>query len=105
MIIRRARRYTVNMGDFESYSFGADIEMSHRDLGVSDAALIKLSAEKRTELTSKLTTSVLKELSEQLDVEIEDASKLTKNQKSFLRKAFSTSTTTRRRRRSETSYS
>jgi len=72
----------------ESYRFGADVEMSHHDLGVSDAALAKATMEQRKSLQAKLTAKILTELQEQLEQEIEDACELTKNQKSFLRKAF-----------------
>jgi hypothetical protein len=88
MIIRRERRYTVNMAQYESYNFGAAVELSHHDLGISDAALVKTTLEQRKDIAKKLTAKVLAELATQLSQEIEDACELTSNQKSFLRKAF-----------------
>jgi hypothetical protein len=88
VIIRRHRRYTVQMAPYETYSFGADVEMSHHDLGVSDAALAKATPEQRKTIAKDLTENVLDELGNQLNAEIDDACELTTNQKSFLRKAF-----------------
>lgn len=88
MIVRRHRRYTVKMQDYETYSFGADVEMSHHDIGTTDAELVNLTEEEFADLVESLTAAVLNELSAQLHDEITDATELTKNQKSFLLKAF-----------------
>lgn len=88
MIIRRSRRYTVSMGNYESYSFGADVEMSHHDLGISDNQLKTMPPEAHVELRNNLTENVLAELSDQLHAEIQDAIALTDNQKSYLLQAF-----------------
>lgn len=88
MLIRRHRRYTVTMAPYETYSFGADVEMSHHDLGVTDAALKTMDDDGHKELVANLTNAVLNELGEQLSAEISDAIQLTENQKSFLLRAF-----------------
>lgn len=88
MIIRRSRRYTINMGDYESYSFGADVEMSNRDMGISDDEIEKLSDDEFQEIKDNLTANVLEELNRQLADEINDSATLTKNKKSYLLKAF-----------------
>jgi hypothetical protein len=88
MIIRRSRRYTVKMADYESYSFGADVEMSTNDIGVSDADMLGMSDEEFQSTKVNLTELVLEELNNQLHDEIQDAITLTDNQKSYLLKAF-----------------
>lgn len=88
MIIRRERRYTVNMAQYESYSFGAGVEMSHHDLGVSDSELAAMDEAEHKEVVDSLTAAVLNTLAEQLQDEIADATALTENQKSFLIRAF-----------------
>jgi len=98
MIIRRSRRYTVKMADFETYSFGADVEMSHHDMGLSDDDVTKLSDEDYEATKKDLTEHVLGELNNQLHDEIYDAAELTTNQKSFLLKAFGIKKTTTKRR-------
>jgi len=88
MIIRRSRRYTVKMADYESYSFGADVEMSTNDIGVSDDDMLKMEDDEFQSTKTNLTELVLEELNNQLHDEIQDAITLTDNQKSYLLKAF-----------------
>ena len=97
MNIRRHRRYTVQMAPYETYSFGADVEMSHHDLGVPDAELAGLDEAGHRELVESLTAAVLNELGGQLHDEIADAAELTQNQKSFLLRAFDVKPRTKRR--------
>jgi len=99
MIIRRSRRYTVSMGNYESYSFGADVEMSHHDIGLSDEALEKQNDEEFNDTANRLTAEILNELNNQLHDEIEDAAELTSNQKSYLLKAFAIDKKTIKRRK------
>lgn len=88
MIIRRHRRFTVNMGDYETYSFGADVEMSHEDLGLSDNDVIMMTPAEHTALRARLTEAVLGELDEQLIGEVQEASELTAHKRSFLRRVI-----------------
>lgn len=93
MNIRRSRRYTVKMADYETYAFGADVEMSTNDIGVSDADMLSMSDEEFQSTKVNLTELVLEELNNQLHEEIQDAITLTNNQKSYLLKAFGIRTT------------
>lgn len=99
MIIRRSRRYTVKMQDYETYTFGADIEMSHHDIGMTDGELVNLDEDQYAELAESLTQQVLNALADQLTAEIESAAELTDHDKSFLLKAFDLAPTPRRRTR------
>lgn len=87
MILRRSRRFTVQMAEYETYSFGADVEMSHKDLGVSDEELATMSVSDYTALRDNLTTAVLEELFVQLDEDIERTAHQTENRHSFIRRA------------------
>lgn len=98
MHVRRSRRYTVKMADYETYSFGADVEMSHHDIGLGDDDMRTLSDEEFEVTKKNLTENVLTELNNQLHDEIHDAAELTTNQKSFLLKAFAINKKTTRRR-------
>lgn len=93
MIIRRSRRYTVKMADYESYSFGADVEMSNWDIGVGDDEIVKMDDDEFQSTKTNLTQIVLEELNNQLHDEIQDAATLTDNKKSYLLKAFNITTT------------
>jgi len=86
VIIRRHRRFSIKMADYETYSFGADVEMSHHDLGISDDAVMKMTPAEHKALRLKLTDAVLDELDEQLLEEVREASELTAHKRSFLRR-------------------
>jgi hypothetical protein len=88
VIIRRSRRYTVQMAPYETYSFGADVEMSNNDIGVSDDDILKMDDDEFQSTKQGLTHFVLEELNNQLHDEIMDATTLTDNRKSYLLKAF-----------------
>lgn len=96
MIIRRSRRFTVNMGNYESYTFGAEVEMEHHDLGISDAKLLTID---REALKAKLTKAVLDELEAQLLEEVSEAQQLSKEKRSFIKQGFGLKEPPRRRRR------
>lgn len=88
MIIRRHRRFTIKMAEYEMYAFGADVEMSHEDLGHSDNDVIMMTPEQHTDLRKRLTEAVLDELDEQLIDEVREASELTAYKRSFILKAI-----------------
>lgn len=90
MILRRHRRFTVNMGDYESYSFGADVELSNQDLGITDEQVLEMSPAEHTALRERLTEAVLAELDEQLIGEVQEAAELTDHQRSFILRSFTT---------------
>lgn len=91
MILRRSRRFTVNMGNYESYSFGCDVEMGHRDLNIDDIDLVGMTKEDRDDLWSRLEAAVLERMNEQVTEEIRDSVELTQNQKTFLLRDFGAS--------------
>jgi hypothetical protein len=76
------------MADYETYSFGADVEMSNNDIGVSDDDLRDMGDDEFATTKDTLTKFVLQELNDQLHDEIMDATTLTDNKKSYLIKAF-----------------
>lgn len=88
MILRRSRRFTVNMGNYESYSFGCDVEMSHHDLNTDDSDLVGMTEEERSDLWGRLEAAVLERMNEQVTEEIRDSVELTQNQKTFLLRDF-----------------
>lgn len=88
MIIRRHRRFGIKMADYETYSFGADVEMSHEDLGHSDNDVIMMTPKEHAALRKRLTEAVLEELDEQLIDEVREASELTAHKRSFILKAI-----------------
>jgi hypothetical protein len=92
------------MGGFESYAFGADVELSHRDLGCSDEDVAVADAEEWDVLWGRLEKAVLDRLTEQVTEEIQDSVEITSNQKTFLLRNFgapekTVRKTTKRRRR------
>ena len=82
MNITRSRRLTVNMGDYENYQFGAEVTVSHNDLGLDDEAA-RVAAGQLAPRLKELADAVLDDLLEQ---DIEDAAELTNNRKTFLLK-------------------
>lgn len=94
MRIVRARHFTCNLGQFESYRFGAEIEITHRDLGYSDDHTVLAE-----DLAVEMTEVCLKILNDQLTQELEDAREITTEQKSFLLASFTTPSTRRKRQR------
>lgn len=88
MIIRRARRFTVKMGDYEVYSFGAEVEMANYDLGIPDEEVVQMTPAQRKRLRQKITDAVLAELDEQLIGEVQEAAELTEHKRSFILRAI-----------------
>lgn len=91
MIIRRARHFTVKMGgvgEYEMYRFGADVEMSHEDLGIATSEVVKMTTVELAALRERITEAVLAELDEQLIGELQETAELTENKKSFILKAI-----------------
>lgn len=86
MKLGRSRRLTVNFGDYEGYQFGADVGLTHHDIGYSDEEWTALTDEERTAATERLRKLVLDELHTQLHDEIEDSAMLTRQRKSFVHK-------------------
>lgn len=90
MILRRARHFTVKMGgvgEYEMYRFGAEVELSHQDLGITDADVVVMTSVELSALRERLTEAVLAELDEQLVGEIQEAAELTEHNRSFILKA------------------
>ncbi len=88
MKIRRSRRFTVKMAEYETYAFGGDVEMDHHDLGYADEDLVSMEPEEYGRLRDELTAAVLEELHEQLIGEIHSTAHITAHQKSFLLKVL-----------------
>lgn len=88
MIIRRARRFSIKMQEYENYSFGAEVEMSHKDLGITDDEVIGMTPVELSALRARITEAVLEELDEQLIGEVQEVAELTDNRRSFLLKAI-----------------
>ena len=88
MIIRRHRRFTIKMGEYEMYAFGADVELSHHDLGHSDTDVVKMSSAQRKALGEALTEAVLVALDEQLIEEVQESAELTEHKRSFILRAI-----------------
>lgn len=93
MIIRRHRRFTIKMAEYEMYSFGADVEMSHEDLGITTAEVVVMTPVELTALRARLTEAVLGELDEQLIGEVQEVAELTEHKRSFLLKAIASAST------------
>lgn len=96
MRIERHRRMTVNLGQFESYVFGASVAVEHGDLGYTDAQAHAMPAEL---LAQEITHVCLQILTEQLADEIEDAAGMTREQKSVLHRSFAPTAGARTRKR------
>ena len=88
MIIRRHRRFTVKMGDYEMYSFGADIEMGHEDLGITNDRVSTMTSSEHAAMVKRLTEAVLGALEEQLIGEVQEAAELTEHKRSFILRAI-----------------
>lgn len=68
------------------YAFGADVEMSHEDLGITSEEVRTMTSQEHKALRERLTEAVLDELDEQLIEEVREASELTAYKRSFLRR-------------------
>jgi hypothetical protein len=66
------------------YSFGADVELGHEDLGISTAEVVQMTTVELTALRERLTEAVLDALDEQLIGEVQEAAELTEYQRSFI---------------------
>lgn len=87
MILRRHRKFTVQMAEYETFSFGADVELSHIDLGYTDEEVANMSTSDYAAMRDELTAAVLEELHEQLTEEIERTAQDSENRRTFVRRA------------------
>lgn len=88
VILRRSRRFTVNFGNYESYAFGADVELSHHDLGYTDELITSATQAERDSIWRAMEADVLDRMTEQVTEEIRDSVEITSNQKTFLLRDF-----------------
>ena len=76
MRITRGRKFTVKVGDYETYQFEASVSISHEDFGQTDESLARMPERSRETLAKKITSSAGERLNELLAEEVEDAQKL-----------------------------
>lgn len=88
MKITRERRLTVNLGNYESYAFGAHVEMSHHDLGFSDDDVRQMDGDAYATMEGSLVESVTATLNSLLLEDITDAQSLTAEKKSVVLAGF-----------------
>jgi hypothetical protein len=84
MIVKRERTLTVNLGNYESYKFGASVEMSHHDMGKTDDEVRALSDDEFSTLESELSAAVTASLNNLIAEDIADARNLTTDKKSIV---------------------
>lgn len=85
MRISRTRSIKVNMGNYESFEFGASVTMDHNDLGYSDEEAREIDPK---DLATDITDLVLEVLHDQLRLEVAEAAALTDEDKSFVLQNF-----------------
>ncbi len=88
MKIERERRFTVRMGEYETYVFGAKVEVDHRDLGIGHDALAELDADDHSEMIEQLFVLCEQTLVEALVADVEEAATLTEDKRSFILRAL-----------------
>ena len=95
MIISRHRSFKVSMGNYENYTFGASVTLSHQDMGYDDDMLAEyigsgpIPADAAlTELAAALTARCESILGDLLVAEIRDAADLTEEKRSFILTSF-----------------
>ncbi len=84
MRISRTRGFKLNMGNYESYEFGASVTLDHNDLGLSDQEVLSTDSDW---LATALTEKVIEILNHQLKDELREAAELT-DRKSFILRDF-----------------
>lgn len=80
MRLSRNRFFKVNMGNYESYSFGATVEATHHDVGLSDEEAYA-DPDKAMQV---ITDWVMTQLNNQLVEEIQETTEVTEEQRSYL---------------------
>lgn len=88
MIISRDRKFTVRMGDFESYVFGAMVTVGPADLGLTEDDIRRMTPEERRAVNERLFELAEESLVDALVDEVREASTLTDNRRSFLLRAL-----------------
>jgi hypothetical protein len=78
------------MTQYENYTFGASVTMSHGDVGLTDEDARRRCAsdDGRRALTDRITDEVMSALNELLIEEVSDAARLTDVDKSFILRTF-----------------
>lgn len=92
MRISRTRGFKLNLGNYESVDVSVSVTCDHNDLGIPDEELHKHDTDT---LEEDLIHRVLTVLDLQLEAELREVSKLTKNPDSLV----ATKSTTRKARR------
>lgn len=87
MIIRRSKKFVIQMREYETFAFGADVEMSHHDLGFTDEQVATMSESDYAALRERIIAAVQEELFEQLHEDLDRTAALVENRKSFVRRA------------------
>ncbi len=85
MRISRTRHIKANLGNYESFDFGATVTVDHNDLGISDEQLSKLSPEKHEELVNNLSEFCQATLEVLMEGEIKAAADMSMESKSIVK--------------------
>lgn len=101
MRITRQRDLKINLGNFESMSFGCSVTMGHGDIGYTDAEALALCQDDggTAVLAGEIAEAVLEVLNCQLIEEINDARELTTEDKSVIIASFTEQRRSRTKRR------
>lgn len=76
MRISRTRGFKISLGNYESVDVSVTVTCDHNDLGIPDEELHKHDSQ---EIEEQLALRVLEVLDPQLEAELREAAKLTKN--------------------------
>jgi hypothetical protein len=88
MRVTRSRKFTVNMGNYESYQFGGEISVSNYDLGFTDEQVAQLGTEEWENLSKTMEELALDSLHNLLVDEVHETASLTPDRKTFLLRAL-----------------
>lgn len=84
MRVRKHRELKVNMGEYESFDFGADVTMSNHDFGYTDDTWAALTEDERNDIAEVMLKELDIMLSDLMVQEVKDATYLTNYQRSFI---------------------
>lgn len=88
VIIRKGRTFGVRMAEFETFTFRADVTISHYDMGFTDEALAALSDTEHEDMLASMVDLIEITLVELLRRDIEEAANLTETRKDYIKSIF-----------------
>ena len=88
MRISRTRHLKTNLGNYESFDFGASVTYEHGDLGYTDEDIVEMTQKERNAVRAEIRQMVDDDLDEMLAEEIRGARDVTEADRTMLLRSF-----------------